>query len=123
VTGGGPAIGCERSERRDRERGSSTIEILGMLPIVVGTLFVLVQVCAFAWTVAGANQAVRDGARAGSLDRSVAAAVDASLPGGLDVADLQVHGERVVLRVDVPRVAVFPAMTVEREATMPRTAS
>lgn len=109
--------------RRDRERGSSTIEILGMLPVVVVTLFALLQVCAFAWTVAGANQAVRDGARAKSLDRPVAAAVDASLPSGLSVRSLRVEGERVVLELEVPRIAVFPAMTVTRDATMPRTIS
>ncbi|MBE7699032.1 pilus assembly protein [Oerskovia sp. Sa1BUA8] len=109
--------------RRDKERGSSTIEILGMLPVVVVTLFVLLQLCAFTWAVAGANQAVRDGARAKSLDRPVAAAVEASLPSGLSVHSLRVEGERVVLQVEVPRIAVFPSMTVQREATMPGTIS
>ncbi|WP_179951094.1 TadE/TadG family type IV pilus assembly protein [Xylanimonas oleitrophica] len=112
---------------RRRERGSATLEILGLVPLVVVAAIALVQVCAFAYTVSGANQASRDGARAlstGSGYVQVAQAVDRSLPGSLRASTVRVEsGERVVVRVPVPRVGPFPAMTVERAATMPRTSS
>ncbi|WP_162616428.1 TadE/TadG family type IV pilus assembly protein [Xylanimonas allomyrinae] len=109
----------------DDERGASTIEVLGAIPAVVLVILVVVQVCAFVWTVTAADQAVRDGARALSLGGSpaqVAAAVERSLPGGLDARSLDVVGERVMLQVDVPRLPVVPAMTITRDASMPRTA-
>jgi len=91
--------------------------------MVVLVVLAVLQVCSFAWTVSAANQAARDGARALSLGRPVDQAVARSLPGAMDARSLQVVGERVVLEVDVPRFAFVPAMTVRRDAVMPRTAS
>ncbi|QAY64376.1 hypothetical protein ET495_15470 [Xylanimonas allomyrinae] len=107
---------------RRTERGSSTLEMLGAIPVVILVMLVVVQVCAFTWTALAADQAVRDGARALSLGRSADAAVRRSLPGGLDARSVDVVGERVVIRVDVPRFPVVPAMTITRDASMPRTA-
>jgi len=104
------------------DRGSSTIEVLGIVPVVVVLVLCLIQVCFFAYAVLGANQAARDGARAASLGRSAAVAVDRSLPGALD-ASVTTAGERVAVRVPVPRVQPFPQLVVERDATMPRTDS
>lgn len=105
---------------RESDLGSAAIEMLGVLPIVVLVVLVLLQVCAFTVTVQAANQAARDGARALSLGRPVATAVDRSLPGSLSARSISYPGGRAVrLEVDVPRVGIFPEMTVEREAEMP----
>ena len=109
-----------RATREDRERGSSAVEMLGVMPVVVLVILVLVQVCAAAYTTQATNQAVRDGARALSLRESVPAAVDRSLPGGLTAESLTYPGgDGVRLVVRVPRVAIFPPFTVTREAVMP----
>lgn len=107
---------------RPGDRGSSTIEVLGVVPIVGALVLCLVQVCFVAFAVLGANQAVRDGARAASLGRSAELAVDRSLPGTLD-ASVTTAGERVAVRVPVPRVKPFPQFVVERDARMPETDS
>jgi hypothetical protein len=106
----------------DRERGSSTVELLGVLPVVVVVLLALLQTVAVTYTTHATNQAVRDGARALSLGRPVAVAVDRSLPGGLHADRITFPDGGVRLEVKVPRIAVFPEMTVTREAAMPRTA-
>ncbi|MGN8246582.1 TadE/TadG family type IV pilus assembly protein [Cellulomonas soli] len=109
-------------DRGDRERGSSAIELLGVLPVVVVVLLALLQTIAVTYTTHATNQAVRDGARAMSLGRPVAAAVERSLPGGLEAQQITYPDGGVRIEVRVPRIAVFPGMTVTREAAMPRTA-
>ncbi len=108
--------------RRD-DRGSSAVELLGALPVVVVVVLVLLQVAAFTFTVQAANQAVRDGARARSLGHAVPSAVEESLPGGLHAESIEYPSDGVRIEVRVPRIAVFPAMTVTRQAFMPRTVS
>ncbi|WP_421734654.1 TadE/TadG family type IV pilus assembly protein [Cellulomonas sp.] len=102
------------------DRGSSAIEILGVMPIVVIVILAAIQVVAVSATTHAANQAVRDGARAMSLGRSVPAAIDASLPNGLGDTQITYPAGAVRIEVPVPRIAIFPSLTVTREATMPR---
>ena len=70
-------------DRRD-DRGSSALEVLGIMPVVVLVVLALLQVGPLLVTTLATNQAVRDGARAMSLGRSVPAAstVAAGRPGG-----------------------------------------
>jgi len=106
--------------RGDRERGSSAVELLGVMPVVVVVILVVLQVCAAAYATQATNQAARDGARALSRAQSVPAAVERSLPGGLTAESLTYPGgDGVRLVVRVPRVAIFPPFTVTREAVMP----
>jgi hypothetical protein len=106
-------------DRRD-ERGSSALEVLGIMPIFVVVVLALLQVGAAAVTTLAANQAVRDGARAMSLGRSVPAAVDRSLPGGMAAQSITYPAGAVRIEVPVLRIGIFPSFTVVREATMPR---
>jgi len=103
------------------ERGTAAIELLGALPVVVVVVLVVLQVIAFAYTANAADQAVRDGARARSLGQPVEPAIDRSLPGSLDASSITYPSDGVRIVVRVPRIAIFPTMTVTREAAFPRT--
>jgi len=92
------------------------------MPVVVVVILALLQVGAAAVTTLAADQAVRDGARALSLGRSVPAAVDASLPGSMRADQITYPAGGVRIEVPVLRIAIFPTFTVVREAAMPRTA-
>ena len=80
----------------------------------------LLQVAAAAVTTLATNQAVRDGARAMSLGRSVPVAVDASLPGNMQAESITYPAGGVRIEVPVLRIGIFPSFTVVREAAMPR---
>lgn len=104
-----------------RDRGTSTIEVLGFMPVAVVIVLAVLQVVAFNHTVAATNQAVRDGARAMSLGRDPEVAIAQSLPDHLSASRITYPAGAVRVEVRVPRVAILPQMTVERQATMPRT--
>ena len=113
------------SRRRESERGSAAIEMLGVLPVVALVVLGLLQGIAAVYTTQATNQAVRDGARALSLGysvESVEVAVDRSLPSGLHPAQITYvdGGQGVRLEVQVPRIAFFPQLTVDRTAVLPR---
>jgi len=110
------------SRRRESERGSAAIEMLGVLPVVALVVLGLLQGIAAVYTTQATNQAVRDGARALSLGYSAEVAVDRSLPSGLHPARITYvdGGQGVRLEVQVPRIAFFPQLTVDRTAVMPR---
>ena len=92
------------------------------MPVVVIVILALLQVAAAAVTTLAANQAVRDGARAMSLGRSVPVAVDDSLPGSMHADQITYPANGVRIEVPVLRIGIFPSFTVVREAAMPRTA-
>ncbi|HMC03521.1 MAG TPA: TadE/TadG family type IV pilus assembly protein [Cellulomonadaceae bacterium] len=110
------------SRRRESERGSAAIEMLGVLPVVALVVLGLLQGIAAVYTTQATNQAVRDGARALSLGKSPEDAVVRSLPSGLHPARITYvdDGQGVRLEVQVPRIAFFPQLTVDRTAVMPR---
>ena len=113
--------GLRSLRARGGDRGSAAIEVLGAIPVVAIVLVVLVQGAAAVYTTQATNQAVRDGARALSLGRSAPDAVEDSLPGGLraDTFATVNGGQGVRITVKVPRIGVFPEMTVDRSAVMP----
>ncbi|QTE29952.1 TadE/TadG family type IV pilus assembly protein [Pengzhenrongella sicca] len=109
---------------RREDRGSAALEVVGVLPVVAIVLLALLQGIAAAYATHATNQAVRDGARALSLGSSAAdaeLAVTRSLPSGLAVEHFTVvaGGDGVRLEVRVPRIGVFPQLTVDRTAIMP----
>ncbi len=112
------------ARRRTAERGSASLELLGLVPVLALVALAVLQVVAAAYTVGAANQAARDGARAYSLHGAgaVAAAIEDSLPGRieLDRAWRPWDDGGVEIVVDVPRLAPFmPEMHVTRTAVMP----
>lgn len=102
------------------ERGTASIEVVALMPVVVLVVLIGFQLMYATGTINATNQAVRDGARAQSLDQSVSAAVDRSLPGSLSAESVTVGGNgRVTVRVKVPRVGFFPEFVITRSAVMP----
>lgn len=110
-----------RRHRLRSERGSASLEILGLLPAVVLVLCTLLYVASAVYTVNAANQAVRDGARALSLGRPAEGAVLRSLPDSIPVQRITYPAGGVRLEVRTVRLPLLPQLTIVREATMPRT--
>lgn len=103
------------------DRGTASLELVGLLPVVVITMGLLLQGGAALYAVQGTSDAVRQAARAYSLGLDVDQAAADALPGGLRVKAVQAYGpdHTVRLTVSIPRlVAVGPA-TVTRVAVLP----
>ncbi|UDY23762.1 TadE/TadG family type IV pilus assembly protein [Nocardioides sp. Kera G14] len=107
------------SRRSRGGRGSASIELVAMVPILLVVALVVLQLGVAAWTAAEAQEAARQAARAKSLGESASSAAEDALPGALSVASIGVSGETVTLQVQVPRVSPLPVFTVTRDATMP----
>ena len=111
------------SGRRRRDRGQGTIEFMAMVPLVLAVLVCALQVMAQAYTAHSASQAARDGARAFSLGQSAAAAVNASLPGNVELLNMRAGGPDHTVVVEVqPPIRMIPFVTdykITRSVTMP----
>jgi hypothetical protein len=108
-----------RRDSRD-QRGSSTLELVGIAPLVLLTLLVLLY-CAFAFYGITATQtAARQAARAASLGESPYAAADAAMPGWLP-HDVEVFhgGTGVRITSNLPDLLPGTDLLVSREAVMP----
>lgn len=106
------------------ERGSVSIEVAGMIPMMLLLVLVLVQGY-FAVSVPSALQtAARDGARAQALGQPVRPAVRASLPSWITLESVSSCGGENCVRVRgrIP-VGIKPfkidTVTVSREASLP----
>jgi Flp pilus assembly protein TadG len=104
-----------------RERGSVSIEIVMLVPVMVMVATFVLQLGVAGWTASQTEKAARQSARAQSLGESPVTAAEGALPGALKIATINASGENVALRVDVPRVSLLPQFTVERSVSMPRT--
>ena len=106
-----------------RERGQGTIEFMAMVPLVLAVLVCALQVMAQAYTAHAASQAARDGARAASLDQSASAAVQASLPGNVQLLTMRSTGPDHTVVVEVePPIKLIPFVSdygITRSVTMP----
>lgn len=103
-----------------RDRGTASIEVVGLLPLVALVVLVLVQGGAAVYAVQGASDAARIAARASSLGGSPLQAAQDALPQGLVVDGLTEPAEgHVVLRVRIPRIVPIGPATVTREAELP----
>ncbi|MFC3689741.1 hypothetical protein [Aquipuribacter hungaricus] len=111
-----------RARRRGGDRGSVSLELVGMLPVLALAVALTFEVAATLWTVTATDQAVRAAARAYSLDGTGAAGVAArdSLPGPMkDQVVVATGGDTVRVEVTVPGLSVLPDHTVTRELVMP----
>jgi hypothetical protein len=104
-----------------RERGQASLELVGLVPLLVVGAMLVLQAGAAMWTLSSTAEATREAARAYSLGRDPAAAAEASLPGSLHVAQISTFGpgHGVRLTVDVPKVGPVPQFHVTREVVMP----
>lgn len=93
---------------RRRQRGTASLEFIGLFPVVLAGMFVLLQLFAAVYTAHAASTAAREGAREYSLTNSSSAgreAAAASLPGAVTLVSAAPtgvhHGFRVVVRAPV----------------------
>lgn len=118
-----------RARRRD-DRGVASIELIGMLPLVLVTALIVTQVAAFMWAATATNDAVRQGARAQSQNQDGCVAARAVLPDSLDIVRCTRYGGselgdnpalRLVVDIPIlPAVAYFaPDLDVTRTAYLP----
>ena len=109
-----------------RERGSASLEFLGILPLL-GVAFLAALQLSFAYAAANSTSAAaRAAARATSQGASPAAAAAAAVPGWLQ-DDITVVGPspsdaRVSVRTQGPKVLpMLPDYVITRAAWFPRT--
>lgn len=110
-----------RRHGRD-ERGTSTLEVVGVVPLVVVVIMLLAQVALSLYAVTTAQTAVRQAARAESQGSgSASSVIDDSVPGWLGVSDVQVFGpgHGVRARFDVPDLVPVFDLSFTRESVMP----
>ncbi len=110
--------------RRHAESGTSTLEVVGVTPLVVIVIMLLAQVALSLYAITTAQTAVRQAARADSQGSGNPVQVlNDSLPGWLEVApsDVQLFGpgHGVRARFDVPDLVPFFDLTFTRESVMP----
>ena len=105
-----------------RDRGSASIELVGLLPAVAVICLALMQGGAAIYATQAASDAARQAARAYSLDRDPATAGNDALPAGLRLVGAPVlfgPGHGVRLTVAIPRLVPIGPATVTREAELP----
>jgi len=107
---------------RRSQRGSASVELLGMLPLLLIAALAAWQLLLVACTVTATQDAARTGSRAAGLGGNGAAAAVGALPAWLRSGATASGGPRVDLRVRVPIVLpglTNDALTVRRSAELP----
>jgi Flp pilus assembly protein TadG len=101
-----------RRLRRD-QRGQSSVELIGVLPLLFLVVLVVWQLALATWAVNQASNAARTvsrvNARGGDLKKTARNAVSPALRHGLKY---EVRGEKATVRVRIP--IVIPGLTTER---------
>jgi hypothetical protein len=107
--------------RRRPDSGQASLELIGLLPLVLILMVLALQVVVMAYTAHGASEAAREAARAYSLDQPAGAAAAQSLPGAVSLVSVTTfgphHGVRVV--VEAPAVLFLTDREITRSVTMP----
>lgn len=112
-----------RAHRRS-ERGTSTLEVAGVAPLVIIVIMLLAQVALALYAITAGQTAVRQAARAESQGSGTALTVlNDSVPGWLEVSPTDVQtfgpGHGVRARFDVPDLVPFFDLAFTRESVMP----
>ena len=114
-----------RPDRRTRpdERGTSTLEVAGLAPLVLMITLALLYAGFALYGITATQTAARQAARAASLGEDPYAAADAALPGWLE-PDVRTYpasgsGTGVRVRTDLPDFLPGTDLVVTREAVMP----
>jgi pilus assembly protein CpaE len=106
-----------------RERGQVSVELLGMLPLLLIAALLVWQLLLAGYAVNSAENAARNASRAAALGQDGEDVAKDSLSFGLEKgAKIEVDGEKATVRVRVPIVAPGVSsseLTVERDAELP----
>lgn len=92
-----------------------------MIPLALTFAILALQVGGVLWAITSVNDAVRQGARADSLDRNGCAAARDAVPDTLTVLSCTPRAPSgVTLQVTVPVISDYlPPVTITRTAVMP----
>jgi TadE-like protein len=105
------------------ERGTSTLEVAGLAPLVLMITLALLYAGFALYGITATQTAARQAARAASLGEDPFAAADAALPGWLapEVSSFPTgsSGTTVRVRTDLPDFLPGTDLRVTREAVMP----
>jgi Flp pilus assembly protein TadG len=111
---------------RADERGAQSLEFVALLPMVLLTLLLMLQMALLGYTLVVAESATREAALVAARDPKAGPAVAATarhVAAGLQVSvtDVACTGGRVtvVLEAAMPNVLFDSALTVRRSVTMP----
>lgn len=109
--------------RRD-QRGTSTLEVVGLAPIVLLITLLLLYGGLALYGITATQTAARQAARAASLGDSPYGAADAALPEFLEPADVHVQplgdgGTRISVTTDLPGMLPGTDLLVTRSVAMP----
>jgi len=116
---------ADRPARRGlaRERGQVSVELLGMLPLLLISALLVWQLLLAGYAVNSAENAARNASRAEGLGKDGEEAAKDSLSFGLEKgAKVQIDGDKATVSVRVPIVAPGVSsgdLTVERDAELP----
>lgn len=103
-----------------RERGTATLEVVGMIPLVVLLVFILVQTAIALYGITTAQTAARQGARAYSQGSDPSSVVRESVPSWMGASTETFgpgHGVRAV--VDVPDLIPAFDLQITKQTVMP----
>lgn len=108
---------------RRNERGTVTVELVGILPWLFILAFAVWQILLIAYTANAAENAARSGSRAEGMGKEGVEAAQESLPSWLrEGSRIEIDGERAIVRLKVP--VIVPAITIDslsivRDAELP----
>lgn len=103
-----------------RDRGSASLELIGLIPVVGLVFLMLMQSAAAVYTLQATTDAARQAARGYSLGMDPQEAADAALPGALEVRSVSTYAPHgVILTVNVPRIVPIGPDSVTRRAVLP----
>jgi hypothetical protein len=108
---------------RGRQEGSTSVELMGILPILLLGALAAWQILLVAMTVTSAENAARTASRAHATQGNAEGAGIRAMPQWLrDGARVQMSGDKATVVVEVP--IIFPGlrageMTVSRSAELP----
>ncbi len=117
---GGVTGSClESPDSPSRERGTASVELVGVLPVLVIAVLVVAQLAVAGFTFWSAGVAARAGARSALIGEDAEEAARAALPGLLRRgAEVEDSGD-VAVEVVVPRVLpVLPKVKVDVHAAL-----
>lgn len=111
-----------RARPRD-ERGSASLELVGLLPVIIVFGAAAFQVGAILWATTSVEEAAREAARAYALGEDGCGTAEDALGGGIDLVSCS-GGREVTLVAEIPMVLaardLVPEVRITKTAEMPR---
>lgn len=108
---------------RRGERGTASLELIGLLPVLGLVAMLALQVGIVGWTVTATSDAAWAAARAASLQQDPQSAARDALPGSLEAVSIaggrSGDGYSYTVTVKVPSLVALDLGTVSRAADVP----